>query len=277
MELKFEYQNHSITASGEENWHITDKNGIKTSRTAVLALNPSLARKIDANVKEKIDEIERAKKREAKKAKEKFEAQVKAVRLSGITIELTEDNRQTVNLWKETSKKGKVSAQVYYDENVWSSESLHLHKTNNVWVVYFDYKNVRYKTLDKALKKAAEKINLRVANKEALYEAHLQTQARDADIAGRLLAYELQLKKERVRCGSDYKVGYLLKSTKNKNYNWHNTAEVWGDIWLSGDTELEKREITKIQIKGKMTLKGMSILAALLKDLVSNGDLKVDL
>lgn len=273
MEIKFTHNKQNVTASGKENWFITDDKGIRTFRATVVSLAPKLGGEIDAIVKSKFDRIEAEQLAKEKAVKAAFKKKVESIKADGINIEFTKDNEQTVNLWRETSKKQKVSGTISFHPTAWGSWSYH--PTNKKWVLNFDYKNIRYASLENALTGAAKKINAKVQSKEDSYVWETERAQRDIKLATELdREHQLQLK-NKVGRWSDYAIGKIIKEKKTK-WGWTDKVEIWGKTYPDSKKKLDEYAITDIKITGKMTVKGMSLLAALLTDMANNGDIKME-
>jgi len=63
-----------------------------------------------------------------------------------------------------STKDESVIGSICYNDEVF--RTWHLEKTNKCWLMTFDYKNIRYKNLEKAVKRLIERIKQKVKNKE---------------------------------------------------------------------------------------------------------------
>ncbi len=174
--------------SGEAQWELFFANLLtgqmeRIPSGTIKATKPELHAKITALVAQQKEAYDKAQKEAAEKAKADeaqaaadFAAKVKAAAPEG--FETMPRSSTYCYLMKEGAQaKIEYNPIVWRNEGRWGSRG----KTDIKWIMEYAYKNTRYSTMEKAIAKAVEKINEKVAannNKKTQEEEEIATAAR---------------------------------------------------------------------------------------------------
>jgi len=266
QEVKTLFERKELIIYGETSWKW---DGFQ--RGAVERLAPGKAGEIDKLAKKEADK--QAKELQAKKDKEQKEFQALVDKIKSDDFDVVYGKGRAMTL-----KKGGVSASIDHEDKVWDGWSSHT--TNKPWRLYFNYKTVRYATLNNAINKAAKKIDQKL---EDIAERKKLAAKRNTSIAEKNMELVKRKSGLKVRYSpygryyNRYKIVSILKSVKDKNYSFPDTAELEGSIWdgVLANKTTDQLKIGDVKIKGILTVKGMIRLEQLLKTMAKDGDIKV--
>lgn len=170
--MNIKYEGETVEIKNKEEWIY------KTVNSKVLVdVNPKLFNEIQLQVenyvdnKKELDKIEREKAEIERLEKQKiqvedFKREVKKefpnlIKKYKVEFENPESERYNFN--SKTLKIGLkeekyTRVEITFNDEVYRGYSWHTSKTNSKWIMEFDYKNRRYTTLEKAIKKGLEKL-----------------------------------------------------------------------------------------------------------------------
>ena len=281
--LKFEFEEKEVVYNIEQKSLVWGTiNGIDLKALNVQKYN-SLMQEVHKEI-EKNEEAKKAKEEEEKRIEEERVKQLDKVfeaykaefsskyDFEGYEVKHKYENndRKREDTIKDFSiKKDGVDADISYDAYVYSGNwSMHKSRTSSPWVVCYDYKRTRYATLEKAIAKAKEKIENKLAERKVKKEAEEKRQKENNDKATELGKLGLSLFEETKSSNSrrggchSYKVNRIGKMIKTVKEDKYSTKVV--SIKAEPDRE---NTVNKVVIKGDMTEEQLSKLVKFVEDM----------
>jgi len=161
QEIKFQFAGKEVVVIGDS-WKYGD-----FAKAQVEALNPGVATKINQLVSAKLVSIKQAEQESLKALFQSFKSRVKSMVPAEYTVtflaELQGKNGLVPGYAGQATiskhyKNRKLYFQIEYNDRAYSSDSWYSHKANSPWVMEYNYRTIRYKTLEKLILRGLEKL-----------------------------------------------------------------------------------------------------------------------
>jgi len=246
--------------------------GIKEE--AVKKLNPKKHEEIREILEKEVKEFqEKLKREEEERRQKKIEENRKTIEEFKKKVTPMIDKKYTLTFGEPDGwmsyhlnfvriERNKVDAELYYDGTVMPRDCWRPQKTGKPWVVDFDYKKIRYATIEKAIKKACERIEEKIEQNQEKLKEKQAFENKNMEMAEELKKHGIGLVVEKEGRGygrhrNYYDTRTAIVKIKDKEEGGYSEVKLKGHAYSSKG----KIEVNGIKITGKFTPEQVKKLA----------------